>query len=130
MSLKTDQALHRLERKAIQEAEKRKKPGECLKVRQKEIRFEWSHNFLIWFFFSLANSNNWFIFQYIQAIIDEDLTNETIGSKIVSASNVGYNLTKSLIPRSIYWQRSVQQTLKGPNNEVSGFFQLFFPTIH
>lgn len=29
---KTDQQLHRLERKAIQEAEKRKKPGECLKV--------------------------------------------------------------------------------------------------
>lgn len=32
MDAKADKNLHRLERKAIQEAEKRKKPGECLKV--------------------------------------------------------------------------------------------------
>lgn len=64
-----------------------------------------------------------FIFQYIQAIIDEDLTKETIGSRILTAANVGYKLTKSLIPRSIYWQRSIQQTLKGTNNEVCAFLQ-------
>lgn len=34
MDAKAEKNLHRLERKAILEAEKRKKPGECMKVLQ------------------------------------------------------------------------------------------------
>lgn len=37
MDAKNDKNLHRLERKAILEAEKRKKPGECLKVCQNQV---------------------------------------------------------------------------------------------
>lgn len=40
MDTNTNKILHPLERKAIQEAEKRKKPGECLKVKYILNRFQ------------------------------------------------------------------------------------------
>lgn len=57
--------------------------------------------------------------QYVQAIIDEEFTNEPAGSKIIATATIGYKLIKADIPRTIYWQRSVQQTLVGANNEVN-----------
>lgn len=64
-----------------------------------------------------------FFSQYVQAIIDEDLTNESMGSKILAAANISYKLTNSVIPRTIYWQRTEQQTLKGADNQVCFAFQ-------
>lgn len=45
MDAKAAKNLHRLERKAIQEAEKRKKPGECMKVMKADTQFRF--DFLI-----------------------------------------------------------------------------------
>ena len=43
MDAKADKNLHRLERKAIQEAEKRKKPGECMKVIKIDTQFRFDY---------------------------------------------------------------------------------------
>lgn len=43
MDAKANKNLHRLERKAIQEAEKRKKPGECMKVIKINIKFRFDY---------------------------------------------------------------------------------------
>lgn len=120
MDGKTDKNLHRLERKAIQEAEKRKKPGECLKVIEiyKRIGEDTVYQQYIQSFWCRCFCLYVHIVQYVQAIIDEDLTNEPIGSRILAVANIGHKLEMSVIPRTIYWQRSVQQTLKGATGEV------------
>lgn len=43
MDAKIEKNLHRMERKAILEAEKRKKPGECMKVREILIKSSSDH---------------------------------------------------------------------------------------
>lgn len=53
MDAKADKNLHRLERKAILEAEKRKKPGECLKVPKKTQRNAWIFKIIDDFFHSM-----------------------------------------------------------------------------
>lgn len=110
MDTNTNKILHPLERKAIQEAEKRKKPGECLKVKTTNKSYGQIVHCLLNLYVLL--------WQYVQAMIDEELTNEPAGSKIIATAIVGYKLIKPAIPRTIYWQRSIQQTLVGTNNEV------------
>lgn len=100
--------LDRLQRKALSEQEKRKKPGECLKVSR-----AWH--------FHIESLIDWFL-QYIKAIIDQQLVHETMGSKILThldTMKVKYELRQQIISRTIHWQRCVQQTFVSTTNEVN-----------
>lgn len=105
MDAQTDGNLDRFERKAIIEAEKRKKPGECLKVILIHIQYSKVMLISVWI-------------QYVQAIIDERLANEAMGARILAISTINCKTTELPVPRTIYWRRSVQQILTATNNEV------------
>lgn len=58
----------------------------------------------------------------MKAIIDADLINNTIGSKIGSyleQLGVKYETKVQIKSNTIYWRRSTQQTFKTNENEVS-----------
>lgn len=116
MSGTSDKILDRFERKAIMEAEKRKKPGECMKVRYSTIwreieAFSYEH------FHSFPSCR-----QYMEAIIDEGLVNEPMGAKILAKSTIACKLVYAPIPRTIHWRRSIQQLLS--NEAVSSKWTL------
>lgn len=109
----SERKVEQLQRKALAEQEKRKKPGECLKVCTCLFTF---------MLISCGDAHFAHLFQYIRAIIDQQLVNEPIGSKILSnlaTINVKYELQNVPIPRTIFWQRSIQQTFVSADNCVS-----------
>lgn len=112
----SERKVEQLQRKALAEQEKRKKPGECLQV--------CTANYIL-VLSSVNCIDHWHRnFQYIRAIIDQQLVNEKIGSKILSnlaTIDVKYELQNLPIPRTIFWQRSIQQTFVSAENCVSHF---------
>lgn len=98
----SEKNIEKLERKALIEQEKRKKPGECLKV-WRDPRENFPPLLL-----SLL------LLQYVKTIIDRDLLNDPISSRIVpnlTALGVQYEVKSQYVPRVISWQRSLVQTL-------------------
>lgn len=47
----------------------------------------------------------------MQALIDEDLIEQPMGSKILSSATVACKVIKAPIPRTILWRRGNQQLL-------------------
>lgn len=73
---------------------------------------------------SYLSCNRILLIQYIMAVIDTQLMNEHMGSKIISnlkTIDVKYELKNRPIPRTISWQRSVQQTFVSSDGCVSLF---------
>lgn len=108
MEPQAKKALDKLEKKALLEQEKRKKPGECLKVENID-------NFI---YACLIRS---VCLQYIRVIVDQKLANEPMGNRIIPslyAINVKCELKEQLAPRTLYWQRNVQQTFANKNDVV------------
>lgn len=108
MEPQAKKALDKLEKKALLEQEKRKKPGECLKVQKIDSLI---YVCLIRFV----------CLQYIRVIVDQQLANEPIGNRIIpslDAINVKCELKEQLAPRTLYWQRSVQQTFANKDDVV------------
>lgn len=112
----SERKVEQLQRKALAEQEKRKRPGECLKV--------CAANHILCHIQRWSTLTHFYSVQYIRTIIDRQLAADKIGSKILSnlATIDGkYELQAVPVPRTIFWQRSIQQTFVTADNCVSNF---------
>lgn len=116
VSSSTQQKQHEtMKRKALMEQEKRKKPGECLKVLLK-VTTTWQMCIVIVYMKQSILS-----LQYIVCIIDTNIMNEPFGSRIKpNLDNLGVRseLRRQTIGNIISWQRSSQRTFINANDMV------------
>lgn len=79
----------------------------------------------IFFFFT-------FLSQYIKVLIDQRLINEPIGNRIIpnfDTINVKYELNQQLVPRTLFWQRNIQQTFIN-NDDMVRFLKKNIKLLH
>lgn len=66
----------------------------------------------------------------MQALIDENLVNESMGAKIIASATIACKIIKAPIPKTIHWRRSIQQLLSNEAVVCHIFMQITIFVIH